>query len=78
MSTNCVTTHSKNVAQHPGLLIPKQTCCTSDKVVVLHRAKEDAKREKEDLKKASIKCVTKFEQNQADKDAMERTPQVVM
>ena len=77
MSTNHVTTHSKNAAQHPGLLILKRTRCTSDEVAVLRRAKEDAKREKEDLKKASIKHVAEFEQNQADKDAMEWTPQVV-
>ena len=77
MSTNHVTTRAKNAAQHPGLLIPKQTHHTSGKVMVVHRAKEDAKREKEDIKKANIKRVAEFEQNQADKDAMEWTPQVV-
>ena len=77
MSTNCITTHAKNAAQHPGLLIPKQTRHTSDEVAVSRRAKEDAKREKEDIKKAGIKRVAEFEQNQADKNAMERTPRVV-
>ena len=77
MSTNRVTTRAKNAAQHPGLLIPKQTRRTSDEVAVSRRAKEDAKREKEDIKKAGIKRVAEFEQNQADKDAMERTPRVV-
>jgi hypothetical protein len=77
MSTNRVTTRSKNAAQRPGLVIQKQTRRTSDEVAVFRRAKEDAKREKEDTKKASIKRVAEFEQNQADKDAMERTPRVV-
>ena len=77
MSTNRVTTRAKNAAQHPGLLIPKQTRRTSGEVAVVRRAKEDAKREKEDIKKANIKRVAEFKQNQADKDAMERTPQVV-
>ena len=77
MSTNRVATRSKNAAQRPGLLIPKQTRRTSDEVAAIRKAKEDTKREKEDAKAAGIKRVAEFEQNQADKDAMERTPRVV-
>jgi hypothetical protein len=78
MSTgNRITTRSKNVAQRPGLLVPKQTRRTSEEVAASRRAKEDAKKEKEDAKKAGIKRVAEFEQNQAENDAIERTPRVV-
>ena len=76
-STNRLSTRSKNSAKHPGLLVPKQICRSSDEVAAEHKAKEDAKREREEKKVVSIKRVAKFEQNQAAKDAMERTPQVV-
>lgn len=78
MSTNRLTTRAKNTTQRPGLLLPKQTRRTSDEVAAIRKAKEDAKKEKEVAKTAGIKRVAKFEQNQADKDAMERTPPVVM
>ena len=77
MSTNHVSTRSKNSTQHPGLLVPKQTRRSSDEVAADRKAKEDAKRKKDDTKAAGIKHVAIFEQNQAAKDAMERTPQVV-
>jgi hypothetical protein len=77
MSTNRVTTRAKNAAQRPGLVIQKQTRRTSDEVAAIREAKEDAKREKEDIKKAGIKRVADFERNQAEKDAMEQTPKVV-
>jgi hypothetical protein len=78
MSTgNRIQTRSKNTTQHPGLLVPKQTRRTSDEVAASRRAKEDAKKEREDAKKAGIKRVAEFEQNQAEKDATERTPRVV-
>jgi hypothetical protein len=35
-STNCITTHSKNAAQHPRLLIPMKTCHTKAKVIVAY------------------------------------------
>lgn len=80
MSTtgNRIQTRSKNTTQHPGLLIPKQTRRTRDEVAASRMAKEDAKKEREDAKKAGIKRVAEFEQNQAEKDAIEQTPQVVM
>ena len=79
MSTtgNRIKTRSKNTTQHPRLLIPKQTCRTSDEVAASRMAKEDAKKQREDAKKAGIEHVAEFEQNQAEKDAIERTPQVV-
>ena len=79
MSTtgNRIKTRSKNTTQHPGLLIPKQTRHTSDEVAASCMAKEDAKKQREDAKKAGIEHVAEFEQNQAEKDAIERTPQVV-
>lgn len=78
MSTgNRIQTRSKNTTQHPGLLVPKQTRRTSDEVAASRRAKEDAKKKREDAKKAGIKRVAEFEQNQAEKDAIERTPRVV-
>jgi hypothetical protein len=76
-STNRLATRSKNSAQHPGLLVPKQTRRSSEEVAAERKAKENAKREKELAKKAGIKRVANFEQSQADKDAMERTPRVV-
>ena len=76
-STNRLSTCSKNSAQRPGLLVPKQICRSSDEVAAKRKAKEDAKWEREEKKVVSIKCVAKFKQNQAAKDAMERTPQVV-
>ena len=77
MSTDRVTTRSKNSAQHPGLLVPKQIRRTSEEVAADRKVKEDTKKEKQNNKKASIKRVAEFEQNQADNDAMERTPRVV-
>ena len=76
-STNPILTCSKNSAQCPRLLIPKQIHQSSDKVAAECKAKEDAKQEREEKKAASIKHIAKFEQNQAAKDAIEWTPQVV-
>ena len=76
-STNCLSTCSKNSTQHPGLLVPKQIRRSSDEVMAKRKAKEDAKQEREEKKAVSIKHIAKFEQNQAAKDAMEQTPQVV-
>lgn len=75
-TTNRVTTRSKNSSQHPGLLVPKQIRRTSDEVAGLKKAKEDAKKQKEDAEKAIINRVAEFEQNQAQNDAMEETPRV--
>jgi hypothetical protein len=77
MSSNRVATRSKNAVQRPGLLVPKQARRTSEEVAAERKAKEDAKREKENTKRAGIKRVADFERNQADEDAMEQTPRVV-
>jgi len=77
MSTNRLMTRSRNAAQHPGLLIPKQARRSSDEVAAERKAKEDAKKEKERTKKVGIKRVAAFEKKQADDDAMEQTPKVV-
>jgi hypothetical protein len=45
-------------------------------MAAFRKAKEDAKMEKEETKTDSIKRVAEFEQNQANKDALERTPRV--
>ena len=74
MSSNRVTTRAKNSEQHPGLLVPKQTRRTTDEVAASRKAKQDAKRSKEDAKNAGINAVAEFELNQATGDAMERTP----
>jgi hypothetical protein len=80
MSTtdNRIKTRSKNAAQRPGLLVPKQTRRPTEEVAAERKVKEDAKQAKEDAKNAGIKRVADFEQNQADLDAMERTPRAVM
>ena len=79
MSTtdNRIKTRSKNAAQRPGLLVPKQTRRPTEEVVAERKVKEDAKQAKEAAKNAGIKRVADFEQNQADLDAMERTPRAV-
>ena len=77
MSANRVKTRSTNTAQHPGLLIPKQTRRSTAEVTAIRQAKEDAKKEKESTKKANIQRVAEFERTQAEEDAIERTPRVV-
>lgn len=76
MSTNRVTTRSKNTSQHPGLLIPKQTRRSSEEVAADRKAKKEAKKEKEETLKTNISRVAEFEQIQAREDAMESTPRV--
>lgn len=77
MSTNRVSTRPKNATQRPGLLVPKQTRRSSAEVAASLKAKEDAKKEKEENKNAGIERVAEFEQIQAEKNAMEQTPRVV-
>ena len=76
-STERVTTRSKNAAQHPGLLVPKQQRRTKDQVEAARQAKEDIKMKKELAKAAAIKRVADFERKQADDDSVEVTPRVV-
>jgi hypothetical protein len=78
MSTNRVTTRSKNATQHPGLIDQKQLRRTNDEVAALREAKEEAKNEKERTKKRGIKRVAAFEKQQADDDTMEQTPKAVI
>ena len=77
MSTDCVTTHSKNTSQHPGLLVPKQTRRTTQEVSAIREAKENLKKEKELTRRAGIKRVAAFEKGQADDNAIEQTPRVM-
>jgi hypothetical protein len=74
MSSDRVKTRSKNTTQHPGRLVPKQARRTTEEVAAIRKLKEDAKKEKEDKKKAAISRVAEFELNQAKNDAMEETP----
>ena len=77
MSTDRVTTRSKNASQHPGLLVPKQTRRTTQEVSAIREAKENLKKEKELTRRAGIKRVAVFEKGQADDDAIEQTPRVM-
>jgi hypothetical protein len=76
-TTNRITTRSKNAAQHPGLLVPKQRRRTSAEVAAARQAKADIKNTKELTKAAGIKRVAEFERKQADDEAAEGTPRVV-
>jgi hypothetical protein len=76
MSADRVATRSKNTAQRPGLLVPKQTRRSSKEVAACRKAKEDAKKKKQEMEQASINRVAEFEQKQAERDEMEQTPRV--
>ena len=75
-STDRVITRSKNAAQHPGLLVPKQPRRTKEQVEAARQAKEDVKIQKELAKAAGIKRVANFERKQAEDDSVEVTPRV--
>ena len=77
-ATNRITTHSKNATQHSGLLIPKPTCRTKDKVAAAHQTKDDIKKTKELTKAAAIKHVAEFEKKQVNEDAVGGTLKVVI
>ena len=77
-ATNCITTHSKNATQHPGLLIPKPTHHTKDEVAAAHQAKDNIKKMKELTGAAAIKCVAELKRKQANEDAVGGSLRVVM
>jgi hypothetical protein len=76
-ATNHITTCSKNAAQHPGLLVPKQSRRTKDEVAAACQAKEDIKKNKELTKATNIKHVAEFEREQVNDDAVGGTPRVL-
>ena len=73
-SAQRVSTHSKNAAQHPGLVTKAKPRRSSKEVAAERQAKEDAKQEKARTKAAGIKRVAEYEMAQADKDAADATP----
>ncbi|KAG2114135.1 hypothetical protein DEU56DRAFT_919634 [Suillus clintonianus] len=80
MSTRRVTC-AKNATQHPGIpdITPKKKRRTAEEVAAERQSKLDAKEEKERTKRASIKCVAKYEKNQADQDVVtDATPRAAL
>ena len=73
-STRRVSTHSKNIDQHPGLVVKKNTRRSSKDVAAERQAKEDTKREKACTQATGIKRVAEYETAQASRDAADATP----